>query len=75
MKKFGKFLRERAMEIINFKKGKMKLSTNEQQKSYENENIYYISEKKIEDKLGTIAIIQANIEVLHNLQFSVPKKV
>ena len=53
------------MEIINFKKKEMKLSTNEQQKSYENEKNYYISEKKLEDKLGTIAIIHVNIEVLH----------
>ena len=36
MKKFCESLREQAMEIINFKKKKMKLRTNEQQKSFEN---------------------------------------
>ena len=39
MKKFCRSLREHAMEIINFKKKKMKLLTNEQQKLYENAKI------------------------------------
>ena len=39
MKKFGECLREHAMEIINFKKKKMKLLTNKQQKSCENTKI------------------------------------
>ena len=42
MKKFCESLREHAMEIINFKKEKMQLLTNEQQKSYENVKICYI---------------------------------
>ena len=35
MKKFCESLREHAMETINFKKKKLKLLTNEQQKSYQ----------------------------------------
>ena len=64
MKKFCKSLREQAMEITNFKKKKLKLSTNEQQESYENRTIYYVSEEKFEDKLGIIAIMQVIIEVV-----------
>ena len=67
------------MELINFKKKKMKLLTNEQQKSYENSKIcYYIYLKetlkinmlkiKKNVKLGTIVIIQVNIEV-HNIAY------
>ena len=52
------------MEIINFKKKKLKLLTNEQQKSYQNKTINYISEEKFEDKLGIIAIMQVIIEVV-----------
>ena len=43
-KQFCKFLREHAMEIIKFKKKKMNSLTNEQQKLYQNANIYYICE-------------------------------
>ena len=67
------------MELINFKKKKMKLLTNEQQKSYENSKICYyiylnetlkINMLKIKNnvKLGTIVIIQVNIEV-HNITY------
>ena len=42
MKKFCESLREHAMEIINFKKKKVKLSTKEQQGSYKNAKICYI---------------------------------
>ena len=49
VKNFYESLREHAMEIINFKKEKMKSSTNEQQKSYQNANIFYISTGKFED--------------------------
>ena len=49
MKKFCESLREQAMEIINFKKKKMKLLTNEQQKSYENSKICDIYEEQFED--------------------------
>ena len=50
MKKFCESLREHAMEIINFKKKKMKLLTNKQLKSYENAKIYYICKEMFEDK-------------------------
>ena len=38
------------MEIINFKKKKMKLLTSEHQKSYEHAKICYICNEKFEDK-------------------------
>ena len=38
------------MEIINLKNQKMKLLTNEQQKSYENTKICYVCKEKFEDK-------------------------
>ena len=47
MKKFSESLRELAMEIINYKKKKMKLLTKEQLKSYKNAKICYICKKKI----------------------------
>ena len=47
MKKFCKSLREHAMEIINFKKKKIKLLTKEQQESYENTKICYIVLKNL----------------------------
>ena len=74
MKKFCEFLRERAIKIINLKKKKMKLLTNEQQESYENAKICYFCKEKFENKylkdknivtLKIIVIIQENIEVLH----------
>ena len=46
-KKFSESLRELAMEIINYKKKKMKLLTKEQLKSYKNAKICYIYKKKI----------------------------
>ena len=45
MKKFCEFLREHLMKIINFKKKKMKISTKEQQESYDNTKICYILKK------------------------------
>ena len=45
MKKFCESLREHAMEIINFKRKKVKLSTKEQQESYKNTKICYICKK------------------------------
>ena len=36
MKKFCEFLREQATKVIDFKKKKIKLLTNKQQKLYEN---------------------------------------
>ena len=50
MKKFCKPLREHVLDIITFKKKKMKLLTNEQQKSYQNVNMCYISKKNFENK-------------------------
>ena len=55
-----------AMQIIRFKKKKIKLLTNEQQQSYQNTKNW--KDKYGEDKnfvkLGTIVIIQRNTEVL-----------
>ena len=57
------------MEIINFKKKKMKLLTKEQQEPYENEKICYICKEKFENKYvkdktyrKVIVIIQGNIK-------------
>ena len=50
MEKFCGFLREHAIKIINFKKHKMKLLTNEQQESYKNAKICYISIEIFENK-------------------------
>ena len=47
--KFCKSLSKHAMDIINFKKKKMKLLRKEQQESYENAKICYISWKNIEN--------------------------
>ena len=74
MKKFCESLRERTINIINFKKKKMKLLTNEQQESYKNANTVTFAKKNLKTNLGKIknivkleiiAIIQGNIEVLH----------
>ena len=46
MIKFCEFLREHAMKVINFKMRKMKLLTKEQQESYENAKICYVSKEK-----------------------------
>ena len=46
MKKFCEFFREHTMEIISFKKKKMKILTKVQQGSYENAKICYICKKK-----------------------------
>ena len=67
MKKFCESLREHPMKIINFQKKKIKLSTKEQQESYENAKICYICEENFKNKylkdknivkLPIIAIIQ-----------------
>ena len=42
MKKFCESFREHTMEVINFKKKKMKLLTKEKHESYKNTEIYYI---------------------------------
>ena len=50
MKKLFEPLSEHKMEIINFKKKKMKPLTNEQQKSYQIVKICFIWKEKFEDK-------------------------
>ena len=50
MKKFCESLTEHKMEIINFKKKKMKLLANEQQILYQNAKICYICKEKFEDE-------------------------
>ena len=50
MIKFYEFLRENAMEIINFKKRKMILLTKQQQNSYENAKVCYICKEKVKNK-------------------------
>ena len=50
LKKFCRSLIGQAMEIINFKKKKIKLLTNEQQKPYEIAKICYICKENPEDK-------------------------
>ena len=47
IKKFCKSLREHALEIINFKKKKMKLLGKEQQESYENGKTFVKKNLKI----------------------------
>ena len=73
IKRFCESLKERAMKITDLKKKKMKLSTKEQQESYQNAKVYYITKEKYENKdlkdeiivkLEIIVIIQGNIEVL-----------
>ena len=51
VKKIGKSLREHLMKIINSKKQKHNLLTNEPQKSYKKKsNFCYICKEKFEDK-------------------------
>ena len=50
MKKFCEFLKEHAIEMTNFKTKKMKLLTNEQQKSYENTIFCYVCKETFKDK-------------------------
>ena len=50
MKKFCESLREHAIKIINFTKKKTELLTKEQQESYKNAKISYISKEKFENK-------------------------
>ena len=75
IKNFCEFLREHTMNITNFKK-KMKLFTKEQQESYENGEICYICNEKLENiylkdkkyrKIRDLChyTLQRNIEVRH----------
>ena len=87
MKKFCKSLREHKIEVI-LKRGKMKLLTKIQQKSYESVNICYICEEKLEDKFAkdkkyhkfndhcNYTVEQRDAaHSMCNLKFSVPKKI
>ena len=71
--KFCESLREHAMNISNFKKKKMKLLTNEQQKHFKTKKPVILAKKNLKIniiqivnivKLGTIVIIQENIEMM-----------
>ena len=73
MKKFCESLRKHTMEIINFKKKKMKLLTKDQEESYKNAKICYICKQTFENKyvkdkniltLEINDIIEVNIKVL-----------
>ena len=50
---------------INFKTKNMKLLTNEQQKSYQNWEIYNICKEKFEDKtiIKNIKLVELNIKI------------
>ena len=50
MKKLYKSLTEHTRKIINFKKKKMKLLTNEQENLYQNSKYFYICEEKFRNK-------------------------
>ena len=50
MKKLYKSLTEHTRKIINFKKKKMKLLTNEQENLYQNSKYFYICEEKFGNK-------------------------
>ena len=79
IKKFCEFLREHSMEIINFKKKKIKLLTKEQQESYENAKICYICHEKFEkyrkvrNHFHYTGEYRGAARSLCNLKYSVPK--
>ena len=88
MKKFCKFLREHAMEIIDFGKKKMKLLPKEQQEPCENSKICdickekfenrYLKDKeygKVRDHCHYAGEYGGAGHSVYNLQYSVPKKI
>ena len=88
MKTFFECLRERTINIINFKKKKMKLLTNERQESYKNTKICYICKEKIENKSWKnrkyckvryhchyTGEYRGAAYSIYNLEYSVPKKI
>ena len=88
MKKFCEFLREHAMQIINFKNKKVELLLKEWQESYENEEICYICKEKFENKYLKDKKYRKDGDHYHytrkyrdaahiicNLKYSVPKKI
>ena len=87
MKKSSEFFREHAVKIINLKKEKMKLSTQQQQESYENAKICYISKEKFKNKYlkdknyrkvrdhgHYTGECRGATDTISNLKHSVPKK-
>ena len=50
MERFCEYFRKHAIKIVKFKKKKLKLLTNKQQKSYENAKVCYICKEMFEDK-------------------------
>ena len=87
MKRFYKSLREHAMEIINFKKKKMRLLIKEQQKSYETAKNCYICKERFENKLKIKKYLKVRnhchypwenrgaVHSMYNLKYNVPKNV
>ena len=87
-KSFLEFLREHAIKIINFKKKKVQLLTNEQQQSYEKAKICYICKEKFENKYlkdkkyrkvrdhcHFTREYRGTVHSICNLKYSVPKKI
>ena len=88
MKEFCESLREHTTKIINFIKKKIKLLAKEQQKSYENKNIFYIYKEKCENeylkdkRYGKVrdhchytGEYRGQAHIICNLKYSVPKKI
>ena len=88
MNKFWESLREYPMKIINFKKQRKKLLTNEQQKPYEKERFCYICKRKFEDKYNKDKKYHKGRNHCHytseyreaahsicNLKYSIPKEI
>ena len=88
MKKFCESLRERTINIINFKKKKMKLLTNEQQELYKNAKICYVCKEKFENKSWKnkkyckvrdhchyTGEYRGAAHSIYNLEYRVPKKI
>ena len=87
MKKLFEPLSEHKMEIINFKKKKMKPLTNEQQKSYQIVKICFTWKEKFEDKHAKDKQYRKAWHNFHytgeyrgahskfNLKYSVPKEI
>ena len=85
MKTFCESLRVHRMEIINFKKEKMKPLTNKQQKSYQNAKTCYICQNKFEDEDKKYCKTRDYCHYtekyrdathsIYNLKYSVPKEI
>ena len=74
MKKSCEYLTEHVMNIINFKKKKMKLLTKEQQESNQNAKICYICKEKFENKYVKNKKYRGAAHSICNLKYSVSKK-